>query len=139
MDHLPDEVQGFITDLASRLLLSTEPGREVKALRDRYGFTQESLAGLVQIRRESLSRIESGHVQPSTQFLQRFSRIMTLAYTVRNHLARVEQSRSPPDYMQLFHVAAALDLPRETSEEVILTSTASYNEKRQTLLKDLGA
>ena len=114
-----------------------EPGGEVKALRERYGFTQDSLARLCDLRRESLSRIESGHVRLSLDFLQRFTRLMTLARGVREHLAYAEARGNNPDERHVRMLAMSLRVEPEAAEEVVLQSLVSYEKKRREALRGL--
>ncbi len=135
---LPSHLREFQVELAGRLVLSEEAGRDAKELREKYGFTQDWLAGLLGMRRESLSRIESGHVSLSVSFVQRFTKIMTLARGVREHIAYVEARDSPVDEAHLAMLAVAMRLDRETTDEVILASQISYEQKRKSTLRGLA-
>jgi DNA-binding XRE family transcriptional regulator len=137
--YLPSNLRDFHVELAGRLVIADAPGREVKSLRERYGFTQDALAPLLGMRRESLSRIESGHVNPSLSFVQRFTRIITLSKGVREHLAYVEARDNPVDEGFLGMLAVSLRLDKETADEVILTSELSYAAKRRQALRKLGS
>lgn len=139
---LPAALQEYQVDLVGRLVVSESPGVEVKALRERYAFTQEWLANLLEMRRESLSRVESGRVNLSLPFVQRFGRIMTLARGVREHLASLERrdvaGPPAPDEQYLEMITVGLRLDRATADEVILASTLAYEQKRRETLRDLG-
>jgi len=134
---LPSQLREFLVELAGRLAMHDEPGASVKDLRERYGFTQESLARLCRLRRESLSRIESGHVGLSLEFLQRFTRLMTLARGVREHLAYAEARGNAPDERHLQMLAVSLRVEPEAAEEVVLQSLVSYEKKRREALRGL--
>lgn len=135
---LPADLRTYAVDLAGRLVLAENPGEEVRALRTRYGFTQAWVSDQVDLRRESLSRIESGHVNLSLAFLQRFVRVMTLARAVREHLAQGEVRRRDPDEVYLSRLASDLRLPKAVGDEVIVASMVSYQRKRRTALRGLG-
>ena len=134
---LPSQLREFQVELAGRLAMHDEPGGTVKELRERYGFTQETLARLCSLRRESLSRIESGHVGLSLEFLQRFTRLMTLARGVREHLAYAEARGNAPDDRHLQMLAMSLRVEPESAEEVVLQSLVSYERKRREALRGL--
>lgn len=127
----------FQTDLAGRLALLDEPGTEMKALRERYGFTQDALARLLGIRRESLSRVETGAVSLTLDLLQRFTRIVTLARGVREQLAYAEARGNHPDERLFDRVAQSLRLDKETADEVVLVSMMAYEKKRRDTLRSL--
>ncbi|HVM44863.1 MAG TPA: helix-turn-helix transcriptional regulator [Candidatus Thermoplasmatota archaeon] len=109
----------------------------MQALRERHGFTQEQLAALLGLRRESLSRIESGKVALTLPILQRFTRVMTLARGVREHLAWAESRGNLPDERHLDTLAVALHLDKASADEVVLVSTMAYDRKRRETLRAL--
>lgn len=134
---LPEELGGFQYELAGRLAMAVEAGPEIRALRDKYGFTQEGLAGLLGMRRESLSRIESGHVRPSTTFIQRFTRIMTLAYAARLRAAATDRPGATIQATDFEAVREALALDVDAAHEVVESSIRSYERKKRVILQGL--
>lgn len=138
MVYVPSNLREFQVTLAGRLVVLDSPGQEVKTLRERYGFTQDELANLLGMRRESLSRVESGHVSLSLNFIQRFTKIITLARGVREHLAFVEARDNPVDNAYLSMLAAGLRLDKDTADEVILASEINYARKKKSALSSLG-
>lgn len=109
----------------------------MQALRERYGFTQEQLATLLGLRRESLSRIEGGRVALTLPILQRFTRILTLARAVREHLAWADARNNLPDEHHLDRVGMALQLEKASADEVVLISTMAYERKKRQALQAL--
>lgn len=134
---VPEAVLDNHVRTAGQLAVSEEPGRVVRALRDRFGFTQEQLATMLRMRRESLSRIEGGKVAPSTGFIQRLASLMALTQAVREHLAECEVRGTSPDNGYLQRVSAALRLSPEVAEEVTLAAMMAYEQKKRGLLKVL--
>lgn len=144
---LPAALGDYQTELAGRLVTSDSPGQVVRELRERYAFTQEWLATLLGMRRESLSRVEGGRVNLSLGFVRSFSRIMTLARGVREHLAGLEGRHSPSlstsplppadgQYLEMLTVGLRLD--RRIADEVILASTLAYEQKRRDALRQIN-
>lgn len=134
---MPEAVLEGHIRIAGELAVSEEPGRVVRGLRDRFGFTQEQLATLLRMRRESLSRIEGGKVAPSTGFIQRLASIMTLTQAVREHQAESEARGARPDNVYLQRVATALRLQPELAEEVMLAAMMAYEQKKRGVLRIL--
>lgn len=134
---LPSDLRQFQTELAGRLVLLDQPGMEIKALRERYGFTQEWLSTLVGLRRESLSRIEGGRVTLTLPFVQRFTRIVTLARAVREHLAYAEARGNLPDQGHLDTLAMGLRLDKPSADEIVLASMMAYEAKRKETLRTI--
>jgi transcriptional regulator with XRE-family HTH domain len=134
---VPETILESHIRIAGQLTVSEEPGRVVRALRERYGFTQEALAGLLRMRRESLSRIEGGRVAPSTGFIQRLASIMALTQAVREHLAECDIRGVQPDQGYLARVGQAVRLQREVADEVVLAAEMAYEQKKRGVLKIL--
>lgn len=134
---MPEAVLEGHIRIAGELAVSEEPGRVVRGLRDRFGFTQEQLATLLRMRRESLSRIEGGKAAPSTGFIQRLASIMTLTQAVREHQAESEARGARPDNVYLQRVATALRLQPELAEEVMLAAMMAYEQKKRGVLRIL--
>lgn len=134
---LPAGLGEFSRDLAARLVLLDEPGAEVKRLRERYGFTQEALAPLLDLTRESLSRIEGGHITPTRAFIQRYTRLMTLAKGARDHAAYMEARHSGVDPRHVAHLATYLRVEPKVADEIVAAATASYEKKKRETLAGL--
>ncbi|MHB8604069.1 MAG: helix-turn-helix domain-containing protein [Thermoplasmatota archaeon] len=135
---LPSDLREFQTELAGRLVLMEEPGKEMQSLRERYGFKQEWFANLLGIRRESLSRIETGAIRPTVEMIQRFTRIVTLARGVREHIAYQEARDNRIDEGLLHGLVVSLRLEKEAAEEIILASQMNYEAKRRETLRGIS-
>jgi hypothetical protein len=92
------------------------------------------MATLLDLRRESLSRIESGRVALTLPILQRFVRLVTLASGVREHLAYAEARGNAPDERRIDMLAQSLRLEKPAADEVVLQSMISYEKKRKDTL-----
>jgi transcriptional regulator with XRE-family HTH domain len=134
---VPDQVLENHIRIAGQLAVAEEPGRMVRMLRDRFGYTQEQLARMLRMRRESLSRIEGDKVAPSTGFIQRIASIIALTHAVREHLAECDARGAQPDAAYLQRVALGLRLQREVADEVVLAASMSYHEKKRGILRIL--
>ena len=131
----PSALREFQVELAGRLALSDAAGDEVRRWRERYGFTQSALAPLLELRRESLSRIESGRVALTLPVLVRFTRLITLARGVREHLAFVEARGNVPDGRHLDMLGMVLRLSKATADDVVLEATMQYDKKKRQALR----
>lgn len=110
----------------------------MQALREKHGFTQEQLAGLLDLRRESLSRIEGGKVALTLPILQRFTRLVTLARGVREHLAYADSRNNLPDERFFEVIAQALHVEKEAADEVVLAATMAYDRKKRETLRGMA-
>lgn len=135
---LPPDLADYRIELAGRLVLAEAGGDEVRTLRTRFGFTQEWLADKVDLRRESLSRIESGHVNLSLSFVRAFVDVMALARAARDEKATAEARGRRPDTTRLARLATHLDLDEAVADEVVEAAMTSYDRKRRDVIKGLG-
>lgn len=123
--------------IAGEVTLSDAPGQRMREARTRYGFTQTWLAPHLDVRRESLSRIESGHSKPTLQVVERFAKIMALARHVRAQAARLENTPNDPDPRSFRTAGREVGLDPETTDDVARQAIDAYTEKRRDLLEGL--
>lgn len=137
LELLPEAARTFAVDQAGRLLLSERPGERIRELRDRFGLTQKELAACVDLRRETLSRVEGGHQSPSTDLLRSVVRVFTLAHIAREHVAAREAGDRPVDHSLLSRTANGLRLAPEVADRIIMHALADYGGKRRSILSQL--
>lgn len=125
--------------LAGEIVISDTPGQAVRDARTRYGFTQTWLAPHLGVRRESLSRIESGHSKPTLDVVSRFARVISLARHVRSEAARLESTPQEPDPDSFRQAGRSLGLDEQTTDAVAERALDAYNEKRRELLEGIGS
>jgi len=82
----------LVREIGGRVVAAPEPGDYLRKLREDAGITQEELAGLLGLRRESVSRIENGTVMPTLSYVRRFARVISALKIVRELLAQEEVS-----------------------------------------------
>ncbi|KPQ44892.1 MAG: helix-turn-helix protein, partial [Candidatus Methanoperedens nitroreducens] len=66
-----------------RLFLTPDTGEVICEYRKRYGMSQEEFGELMELRRESISRIENGSVTPTFDFAKKFVNAMALIEAIR--------------------------------------------------------
>lgn len=134
---LPDNLRQAQVEMAGRIVLADEQGMMVREVRERFGFTQTELSRLLGIRRETLSRIESDRLNPSTRLIVALARMHALARGVREHLAERERAGLQPDHDYLAMIGNALRLPRPVASEIIIAAINGYESKRKQILSEL--
>lgn len=137
LELLPESVRAFAVEEAGRLLLADRPGPGIRRLRDRFGLTQKELAGCLDLRRETMSRIESGRQSPSADVLRDLVRIFTLAHAAREHVAEAEARDRAVDHGHLARVANGLRLSGEVADTIVVRAVQNYGGKRRAVLEDL--
>ncbi len=138
VSHMLDGLLADAERLAGEIALSEAPGDEVRTARMRCGFTQTELAPDLDVRRETLSRIEQGHATPTLPVVARFARVITLARHVREEAARLEKRQRIPNPRAFIHRGQGLGLDHETTEAVAQRALTAYDAKRRQLLESIG-
>jgi DNA-binding XRE family transcriptional regulator len=125
--------------IAGNVVLSDEPGQQMRAAREHHEFTQSWLAPKLGVRRESLSRIESGRSSPTLAVVERFARVVALARHVRDEVAKTEQGQETPPANAAVTVGRRLGLDAGEAEEIARAAIEAYRDKRRSLLEDIDA
>ncbi len=77
--YTPEWLTKFAQDIAGNIVMSKEHGSAIQAYRKNYGITQKELGQLLELRRESISRIENGKVNSTVNFIQNFVGALAIA------------------------------------------------------------
>lgn len=124
--------------VAGEIAVSPTPGQRVREARERCGFTQTDLAPHLDVRRESLSRIERGHAKPTLDVLSRFARVVALAKHVRAEAARRETRARDPEPREFRAAGVRLNLDVGRIEAIAQEALEAYHDKRRQLLEDVA-
>ncbi|PSG98183.1 hypothetical protein BRD56_01670 [Thermoplasmatales archaeon SW_10_69_26] len=136
---MSDGVRSVAVELAGEVVVGDGAGDVIRSTREHHGFTQSWLAPRLGVRRESLSRIESGQSNPTLGVVDRFARVMALAHHVRQATARSEKATSTPDPGGFDAAGRALDLTPEETEAIAAEAVSQYRAKRESLLEGVDA
>lgn len=136
---MEEGVRARAVELAGEVVVSEDAGNVIRAAREHHGFTQSWLAPRLGVRRESLSRIESGRSSPTLSVVDRFARVMALARHVRQATARSEKTRQAPEAGQFSAAGRALDLTAQETETIAAEAISQYKAKRRSLLEGVDA
>ncbi len=90
--NLEEEYIRNIQEIGGELINSENPSKGIKTTRKNIGATQEEVSILMGLRRETISRIETGIINPTFEFVKKFSRFMAAAKIVRDLNAMEEIS-----------------------------------------------
>ncbi len=81
--YTPEWLVSFEKEAASDIVLNQDTGEVICEYRTRYGMSQEKLGALMNLRRESISRIENGSVTPTLVFIKKFINAVSLIEAIR--------------------------------------------------------
>lgn len=131
--YTPEWLASFERDIAGEIVLSHEPGDIIREYRMRYGMSQEELGDIMDLRRESISRIENGSVTPTFDFVRGF--IMTVAIV---EAIRVERAQNKEINVHLLeNIARESNFSIEKLPFLLKLAVESYDKKLIKIRKSL--
>ncbi len=90
--NLDEEYIKYLQELGGRLIYSENPSEDIRRTRMTVGATQEEVSRLMNLRRETISRIENGFIKPTFVFVKKFTRFMAATKVIRDMNALEEVS-----------------------------------------------
>ena len=131
--YTPDWLISFQKEAAGALLLTHDTGDVICDYRKRYGMSQQEFGELMELRRESISRIENGSVTPTFDFARKFINVATLIEAIRVERAQHKEI----DVHFLENLAKELGFTREELELMIKVAVERYDKKLLKIQKSL--
>jgi transcriptional regulator with XRE-family HTH domain len=123
--YTPEWLISFQKETAGALFLTPDTGEVICEYRKRYGMSQEEFGDLMELRRESISRIENGNVTPTFDFAKKFINAMALIEAIRVERAQHKEI----DIYFLENLAKELGFDREKLEFMLKVAVESYDKK----------
>ncbi len=131
--YSPKWLVSFQKEIAGALFLTQDSGEIISEFRKRYNMSQDELGELMELRRESISRIETGSVTPTFDFIKKFINAMALIEAIRVERAQHKEI----DLYFLENLAKELGFNREKLEFMIKVGVKSYDKKLVKIQKSL--
>ena len=131
--YTPDWLVSFQKDAAVAIILGRNTGEVICGYRKRYGMSQEDFGELMKLRRESISRIETGSVTPTFDFAKKFINAMALIEAIRVERAQHKEI----DAYFLDNLAKELGFNREELTFMLKVAVESYDKKLVKIQKSL--
>ncbi len=131
--YIPGWLVSFEKDAAGEILLTQDTGEVIREYRTRYGMSQEELGDLMNLRRESISRIENGSVTPTLDFVKKFINTAALIEAIRVERAQHKEI----DVYFLENLAKELGFSREMALSLMKIAVESYDKKLIKIQKSL--
>ncbi len=92
MYNLEEEYNRYVQEIGGILVSSEEPSKDIRKTRVAAGVTQAELGRLLNLRRETISRIENGIIKPTFKFVKKFAKTIAVAKIIRDLHALEEVS-----------------------------------------------
>ncbi len=131
--YTPEWLVSFEKEAASEIILNRDTGEVIREYRTRYGMSQEQLGVLMNLRRESISRIENASVTPTLGFIKKFINAVSLIEAIRVERAQHKEI----DVHFLENLAKELGFSCEELTGIIKVAVESYDKKLIKIQKSL--
>lgn len=92
MYNVEEEYLKYVENIGGKIISSENPMLDIKKIRNALGITQEEIGKLLKLRRETISRIENGIINPTFGFVKKFSKTAAAAKVIRDLQALEEVS-----------------------------------------------
>jgi predicted transcriptional regulator len=131
--YAPDWVLDTARAIAGDIVNAPDRGALIQSYRSRMNITQEELSQIMQLRRETISRIENGRVTPTLAFIHRFSGVATLMEAVKSF----RSMNNAIEYPYFIRVGAELGVPQEKITSIVDSAVQNYDKKRKKAIRFL--
>ena len=129
-----------LREMGGELIASKDPCRDIRKRRVSIGMTQEELGKLVDLRRETISRIENGSISATIAFIRKFVKTVAVAKVVRDLHALSEVRRMegkeitplPPNILRL-----SLGISLDELNEIKTIGVRGYQKSRTRIIKSI--
>ncbi|OPY27017.1 MAG: Helix-turn-helix domain protein [Methanocella sp. PtaU1.Bin125] len=131
--YTPEWIQETANRIAGDIVNAPERGPRIQAYRSKNHLTQDELSHIMRLRRETISRIEHGKVNPTTGFVHVFSGVMALMEAVKTYRS---QNRNV-EYPYFSRIGIELGAPPDSIASIIDLALQSYEQKRKKAIRSL--
>jgi predicted transcriptional regulator len=131
--YAPNWVLDAAKAISGDIVNALDRGAVIQSYRNRMEITQEELSGIMQLRRETISRIENGRVTPTLAFIHKFSGVATLMEAVRSF----RSMNNAIDYPYFIRVGAEIGVPQDKITSIVDAAVQNYDKKRKKAIRFL--
>lgn len=140
MYDVEEEYSKYVGLVGGRIISSSRARDEIRDVRVSLGITQEELGVLMGLRRETISRIENGTINPTFDFVRKFCSTVAIARIVRDLQALEEMSLlagkdvSPvtPSMLRLY-----FNVPPKNLNLLFNIGVRGYQKSKAKIIKEL--
>ncbi len=128
----------YLKEVGGRIISVDDTSKAIKDTRKSVNITQIELGQMLGRRRETISRIENGSIQPTSRFLKEFTKTVSALKVIRDLFALDEVSRlkgqsiNPPSFVFL---RSCLNISSKNLELIVDIGGQRYQKKRLKILK----
>ncbi len=132
------EYNRYLKEVGGKIISGEDTSKEIKQARKSLNITQAELGMIVGRRRETITRIENGHIQPTTRFIKEFTKTISAMKVIRDLHALDEVARLKGEEMNIPSIAflsSCLDIPMQSLKLIFEIGDRRYLKKREKILK----
>jgi transcriptional regulator with XRE-family HTH domain len=136
MYNVEENFTRYMKNIGSNVLFSPLPGEMIKEVRKGIEVSQDDIAKLLRVRRETISRIETGSINPTSSFIKRFSKLASIIKVFRdlNALRDVQPQEGKIQFNPTF-IRAHFSLSSAELDNLMQIGNASYNKTKKKVLR----
>jgi transcriptional regulator with XRE-family HTH domain len=136
MYNVEENFTRYMKEIGSSILFSLQPGDTIKEVRKGIEISQEDLSRLLRLRRETISRIETGSINPTSAVIRRFSKIASIIKVFRdlNALKDAQPSESQVPFNSTF-IRTHFSISAEELGDLIRIGNSSYTKTKKKVLR----
>lgn len=130
----------YLKEVGGRIISGDIISNEIKFVRKSVNITQAELGTIMNIRRETVTRIENGKIYPTTRFIKEFTKTVGAMKVIRDLRALNEVSRLKGREMNtpsVVFLSSCLDIPLQRLKLIFEIGERRYQKKRQKILKTI--
>ncbi len=128
----------YLKEVGGRIISVDDTSKAIKDTRKSVNITQIELGQMLGRRRETISRIENGSIQPTSRFLKEFTKTVGALKVIRDLFALDEvyrlkgQTINPPSFVFL---RSCLNISSKNLELIFDIGGRRYQKRREKILK----
>ena len=131
--------EGYLKDRGATILFSPNPGRTIKEVRKSMEISQDDLAQLMSLRRETISRIETGSIAPTAAFIKRFAKYASIIKVFRDLNARKDaEKKGDSTLLNPTFMRSHFSLSKTELNSLIAIGHTSYSKTKKKVLRRIG-
>jgi len=139
MYNIEENFTHYMKEIGTGILFSSVPGESIKGARKRVEVSQQGMARLLGVRRETISRIETGAINPTSTFIKSYSKMVAIIKVFRDlNALKDAKSEDAPLYFNPTFIRTHFALTTAELEALMDLGNTSYNKTKKKVLRRIN-
>lgn len=131
--YAPENIIQLSKIIAGDIVTSADRGSTLQSYRNKMEMTQDEISAIMNLRRETISRIENGKVTPTLAFIRVFSGVAALIEAVKSY----RSMNKSIEYPYFIRVGIELGVPHDMVTSIVDVALQNYEKKRKKAIRSL--